>query len=206
MGGNENRMRSMAQVCVLVFACMALSSAAVFAEDWDAPSLGGTQVALVPSTPVLLSSGQYEALVAAPGDGDRGGWMAGVLGCCVSTPFGQWENAGHKPDVGRSVLRFFLVGAIYDGYKAYQGETAEEYLRTDTLTATPPRKAGGVGAGVKACFLPGVPGGQLRNSGIDVPARAWLRMIPYLGQVVWVYDGYQAYRGETIQEYLDWDF
>lgn len=199
-------MRSLLQICPLLVLCIAVASTVAFGADWDAPPLDGAQVALTPSTPVLLSSGQYEALVAAPEPGERGGCMAGVLGCLTATPFGQWENAGYKPDVGRAVARVLVVGMVYDAFRAYKGETAEEYLRTDILAATPPAKAGGIGAGIKACCLPGVPGGQLRNSGIDVPARAWLRIVPYLGQLVWVYDGYQAYRGETIEQYLEYDF
>ena len=164
-------------------------------------------VASLTSAPVLTAS-SFEPLQAeSAGETKKGGCTAGILGCCVGVPMGQVTNSGYPGNYGRALIRFLLVGGLLDGVKAYQGETAEEYLGvTDMSKPTGPEKKGGIGAGIQSCCLIGVPGGQLRNSGMEIPSRAWLRLIPYVNGLVWLYDGYKGFSGETFQEYTGTEF
>ena len=190
--------------CLLVVLCLVVVQAA-FAEG--AAVVPDVQPELLASlsTPLpTLTSSQFEALQATSSDTEKGGCMAAFAGCIADIPMGQFDNSGVKVNWGRSILRFLVVGRVYDSYKAYTGETAEEYVGVPSIeqgTETP--ADGGIGSGLKSCLFAGVPGGQLMNSGYDVPARAWLRVIPYLGWAVQIYDGAKAYGGETLNEYVE---
>ncbi len=200
------RTRAMLQgVAVVVSLLCASVLMAADGQSAVGPSADAQFAAIPNPLPVLLSA-QYEALEPTKDVSDPGGCVAGLISGCVSTPFGQWENSGYKPSVGRSVARVLMVGRLYDMYKAYQGETTEEYLGIDSLSEVEPtEEQGGFEAGIKACCLEGVPAGQLKNSGISVPTRSWLRLLPYVNTLVWAYDGVKAYQGETIEEYAGQD-
>jgi len=131
----------------------------------------------------------------------KGGCVPGLASCCfMGVPGGQIQNSGVKIP-GRSWARILVIPAIIDGFKAYKGETAEEYLGIGSLPATT-EGDGGVGKALMSCCWVGVPAGQLMNSGESVPARAWLKAVPYVGTAVSIYDGYKAFQGETMSEYV----
>jgi hypothetical protein len=190
--------------CVLVVLCLVVVQAA-FAEGAAVVPDVQPQLLASLSTPLpTLTSSQFEALQATKSDSpEKGGCMSAFAGCIADVPMGQFDNSGVKANWGRSILRFLVVGRVYDSYKAYTGETAEEYVGVASLekgTETP--SEGGIAPGFKSCLFAGVPGGQLMNSGYEVPTRSWLRVIPYLGWAVQIYDGAKAYSGETLNEYV----
>ena len=135
-----------------------------------------------------------------------GGCTAGLAGCCiVGVPAGQVRNSGYTIP-GRAWSRLLIVPILYDAYKAYQGETGEEYLGVQDLSVPAGDPKGGVASGLLSCCVGGVvalPGGQMYNSTGKVSSRSGLRSIPYVGQIAALYDGYKAYGGETLQEYAE---
>jgi hypothetical protein len=53
------------------------------------------------------------------------------------------------------------------------------------------------------CCLPlGVPAGQTRNTGFNVPLRSWGTLITPLALILHPYNAFMAYSGETAEEYL----
>lgn len=200
-------------LCLIACLAVLLSlSTVVLAEE--AASAPTTQmVASLTSAPVLTAS-SFEPLQAeSAGETKKGGCVAGLMSCWgwgpagFGAPLGAVNNSGYKGDVGRSILRWLWVGTIIDGVKAYQGEKAEEYAHFDgNAKPSADTAKGGVAAGLKSCCLIGIPAGQMRNSGIPVPARAWLRGVPYVCGLVELYDGYKSYGGETLAEYCGTDF
>ncbi|MCE5323929.1 hypothetical protein LLG46_11525 [bacterium] len=134
----------------------------------------------------------------------NGGCVPGLASCClIGVPSGQLENSGISVP-GRSWARILIIPMITDGIAAYRGETAQEYLGVESLSATQASGKGGLGAGLKsACCWTGLPAGHMMNSGYEIPVRTWLEMVPYVGSVASLYNGYQAYNGETMQEYCE---
>jgi|ADurb_H2B_02_Slu_FD_contig_31_1769446_length_600_multi_11_in_0_out_0_1 hypothetical protein len=138
----------------------------------------------------------------------KGGCMPGLASCCLGpVPGGQVMNSGYKIP-GRAWIRLCILPIAYDAFKAYQGETAEEYIGVDSIDqpADGGKKGGIAPALVSCCLGPvGVPQGQIMNStgSQSISFRPVLGMIPYVSFLAWAYDGYQAYQGETLQEYSE---
>lgn len=145
------------------------------------------------------------AMLSSPliAEDNKGGIVPGIASCClIGMPGGQLQNSGVNIP-SRSWARILIIPAIIDGVKAYNGETAEEYLKVSSLPTTSIGKGGVGNAFLSACCWAGLPAGHLMNSGQNIPARAWLRIVPYVGGIVALYDGYKAYGGETMSGYAE---
>lgn len=134
----------------------------------------------------------------------EGGVVPGLASCClIGIPSGQLVNSDVAVP-GRSWARILVIPAIMDGIAAFKGETAEEYLSIKALPAKDTQGKGGVGAALQsACCWTGVPAGHMMNSGLEVPARAWLQLVPYVSTFTSIYNGYEAFNGETLQEFCE---
>lgn len=131
----------------------------------------------------------------------KGGIVPGLASCClIGIPGGQIQNSGGQVP-SRSWARILIIPAIIDGVKAYEGETAEQYMGVSTLPTATAGKGGFGPAVMSACCWTGIPAGHMMNSGMEVPTRTWLKLVPYVGVAVSLYDGYKAYQGETISGY-----
>lgn len=167
----------------------------------DAATLDGAQVAWMPSSAPVLTSGGLEVLGAAE-EGKKGGCLPALASCLVpGVPLGQYENSGNEIPLGRAMLGWI---PLYNSYMSYKGETVEEFLGVDTL-ATGGEAEGGCSAAWKSCCL-WMPSGDLLNSGEKIPTRSWLGLIPYVGFAVHAYNVYKAYDGETAEGFIGTEF
>lgn len=143
------------------------------------------------STPATATTEQAET---------KGGCMPGLASCCLApVPAGQIMNSGYDVP-NRAWLRILIIPAVYDGVLAYQGETLQEYGLHKSTSKPPQDRA--IPALTSCCLYPvGLPQGQIMNSGKNITARSMFKSIPYVGQVVGLYDGLTAYQGEDLAAY-----
>jgi hypothetical protein len=185
---------------VVLAALVAAMAIPVLAHADGAGSLDGSQVAWLPSSAPVLTSGQREVLGAS--EEKKGGCLPALASCIVpGAPLGQFENSGNEIPMGRALLGWV---PLYNSYMSYKGETMEDYLKVDTL-ATGGEAKGGCSAAWKSCCL-WMPSGALLNSDQKIPTRSWLMLVPYVDIAVCGYDVYKAYTGETAEEYLGAEF
>jgi hypothetical protein len=163
-------------------------------------SLDGSQVAWLPSSAPVLSSGAQEVLGAS--DEGKGGCVPAIASCLIpGAPLGQFENSGNEIPMGRAIIGII---PLYNAYMSYKGETMEDYLKVDTLATGGEAKGGCSPAWKSCCFY--MPSGTLLNSGQKIPTRSWLMLVPYVNVAVDVYNVYKAYTGETAEEYMGTEF
>jgi hypothetical protein len=150
---------------------------------------------------VLLTA---SCALAAPAE-SKGGLVQGCASCLFVVPTGQVMNSGYTIPA-RGWMRLLVIPAIFDALKAYDGETAEEYLNlTGSITKNPGKGTGGIAPACLSCCIPmaGVPLGQVMNStgNTNLPIRPLVRLVT--GNIGGLLDGVMAYDGETLQSYSE---
>lgn len=113
-------------------------------------------------------------------------------------------NGYHVPV--RAWLRILPLVNVYDAFKAFNGETMEEYGAVPTFDArdeSSDKKGGGIFSGCVSCCLSpcGIPQGQVMNSGQPVSFRSVFIYMPYIGAFTPIYNGFEAMGGEDMNGY-----